>query len=402
MSRPAPPSRRGPLRTALLIAALLFAGAQARVGAPNSPSFEFEGPYGIRVLRGGTEIELSGTFSWAVPQNLENTLAQWPKVRVVHLDSPGGHVQPAFQVARIIQERRLDTYVARVCASACTLAFLAGERRWLGPNAIIGFHQAHAPGVAEGDRQGIALLEQAYNGYGLPESFIDHALRTEPTGLWVPTPAELKAANVVTDFAPDGTFALSGFGPDPDIAATERRLLTLPALAALAKIDPRWPKLLALWDRSVREGLPETEFRAAVLADLRAAYTRLLPLAPDAAVRGYARVLQRVLAMRPSVPADACWPLFDGAAAVGLPVVPTDVLVAHELALAHMLEEGSLAAAARATSQPRPPDAPSEVALPGRLGADCSALRDALSGAMARPDTAALRALLARLPSLAS
>src|SRR6185312_14291726 len=121
---------------------------------------EFDIPYGLRLVADGTVLELSGSFSWALPQNLEAVLAGAPGVRVVRLESPGGHVLPAFQAAMIIRQRGLDTYVGRYCASACTVAFLGGQRRWLGTDARLGFHQAHAPGVPP--EQANAILRDAY------------------------------------------------------------------------------------------------------------------------------------------------------------------------------------------------------------------------------------------------
>ena len=190
-----------PLAAALLAAMLLFtasAGADPLpvVHPPVSPTAEFEAPYALGIVAGGEMIEISGSFSRAMPQNLVAMLGRAPRVRTIRFDSPGGHVEPAMQIADIIRSRGLDTYVPRVCASACTVAFLAGKSRFLDTDARMGFHQARAPGVPPAYFD--PALRGAYSKSGVPTAFIDHVLRTPPAALWYPTQAELRAAGLVT------------------------------------------------------------------------------------------------------------------------------------------------------------------------------------------------------------
>jgi hypothetical protein len=170
-------------------------------------TYEFEGPYAIRVLHQGLELEFSGTLSWAVPQQFGIALAQAPNVRIVRLNSPGGHIKAAVEVADIIHARHLDTYVPQTCASACTIAFLAGNRRIVSASAKLGFHQAHGPGLSS--EQSNVLLEVAYQRFSLPSAFIAHVLRLPPWDLWTPDLAELRKVGIVTEVAPDGAFAAS-------------------------------------------------------------------------------------------------------------------------------------------------------------------------------------------------
>src|ERR1700722_12369788 len=151
-------------------------------------------------MPGGEAVEVSVIFSWAVPQNLMATLASAPGVRTVRLDSPGGYLQPALQAAEIIRARGLDTYVPRLCASACTVVFLAGKDRFLGPDARLGFHQAHAPGVPPAYFD--ALLRETYQKAGVPDGFIDHVLRTPPQSIWFPDQPMLRALRLTTGPVP--------------------------------------------------------------------------------------------------------------------------------------------------------------------------------------------------------
>jgi membrane-bound ClpP family serine protease len=120
----------------------LFPAGPARA----APTFEFEGPYAVRVLNQGLEIEIIGTFSWALPQQVNAALAEAPQARVVRLNSPGGHIKAALEIADMIRVRNLDTYVSRMCASACTIAFLAGHQRFATETARLGSTRRTGPG----------------------------------------------------------------------------------------------------------------------------------------------------------------------------------------------------------------------------------------------------------------
>jgi hypothetical protein len=223
------PARSSLPRTAFLIA-LLILGALTSAGADelptvyrgtSSPAAEFGAPYAIRVLQDGSVVEISGSFSWALPQNFMAILAQSPRVRTIRLESPGGFVQPAIAVANIIVARGLDTYVGRFCASACTLAFLGGQHRFIAPNARLGFHQAYAPNVPA--ERINPMMRQAYSVSGVPASFIDHVLRTPPRALWFPSQTELRDASIITG-PPPPALLLPEAAPAPEWADTIQQL----------------------------------------------------------------------------------------------------------------------------------------------------------------------------------
>jgi membrane-bound ClpP family serine protease len=184
------------------------AGGHTAAAAPLST--EFDTPFQVRVLPDATVVEISGSFSWALPQNLEAVLLSAPKVRVVHLESPGGHLLPAMQIASIIRQRGLDTYVGRFCASACTVAFLGGKQRWIAPDARLGFHQASAPGYPP--EQANAFLKQLYETFGVPAPFVARVLRIPQIEIWYPKQDELRANHFITDAPPGSVLAL---GNDP-------------------------------------------------------------------------------------------------------------------------------------------------------------------------------------------
>lgn len=81
---------------------------------------------------------------------------------VVILDSPGGLIYPALEIAKIILVKDFSTYVVDAsCASACGLIWLAGAPPILGKNGKVGFHGAYVPTSEinnEASRVGNALI----------------------------------------------------------------------------------------------------------------------------------------------------------------------------------------------------------------------------------------------------
>jgi len=263
------------------------------------------GVHGVRVLRDGTEIEVSGPLAWGLAQQLDAALAQAPHAHVVHLDSFGGRVGVALDIAGIIAVHQLDTYVEHVCASACTLAFLAGQQRWISEHGRLGFHSGTVAGTV--NRLAEAGFRQHYERYGLPADFLDHIFRTPPTNLWFPTRDELTNAHVITGLAADGRFAVSGFGPQPNLRETEQQLLRQPIYAALQRTDPDWPALMARWDWTVGRGEPITGFAAELRTHIARNMRRLLPVAPDGALRQFATIMLSETASIQQADPEACW-----------------------------------------------------------------------------------------------
>jgi hypothetical protein len=61
---------------------------------------------------------------------------------LVQLDSPGGYVPPMVAIGDRIHNTGFWTYVPNgaICTSACASIWLAGRKRFLGPNGRLGFH----------------------------------------------------------------------------------------------------------------------------------------------------------------------------------------------------------------------------------------------------------------------
>ena len=100
----------------------------------------------LRILNGGKEIEVSGGIDYGTATDLKVLLDATPAVETIDLNNVGGRVAEAEKLRDIVLARHLSTYTSTMCASACTVVFMAGQQRYLGANGKLGFHRSSFPG----------------------------------------------------------------------------------------------------------------------------------------------------------------------------------------------------------------------------------------------------------------
>ena len=131
-------------------------------------------------------------------------------VKTVTLQSPGGSVQDALAMGRLIRERKFATEVrgGQYCASSCPLVFAGGVTRHAGEKAAIGVHQVFAPAqpglstAADGmdNAQRIAATAQSYlRDMGVDLSVWVHAMQTPKDELYYFSREELLNLKLATD-----------------------------------------------------------------------------------------------------------------------------------------------------------------------------------------------------------
>lgn len=100
----------------------------------------------------------------------------------VQLNSPGGRLREGAMLAAAIRSGKLATLVGAdaVCASACFLAFAAGEPRFAAPGALIGVHKASENGGLETRASGAATraMAQFAKELGVPSSIVARMVAT--------------------------------------------------------------------------------------------------------------------------------------------------------------------------------------------------------------------------------
>jgi hypothetical protein len=141
-------------------------------------------------------LRISGEFTEGISEAVEQRLSANPAIRIVVFNSPGGNIEEALRVGRAIKDRGLATGVSNQCASACTFSFAAGRERILLAPGKLGFHGCRRMVWFSDCRNGTYVAYMVANG--VQRDFITRALSVSPERLWIPTPAELLAAHVIT------------------------------------------------------------------------------------------------------------------------------------------------------------------------------------------------------------
>jgi hypothetical protein len=135
-------------------------------------------------------------------------------VKTIVLHSPGGTVQDALAMGRLIRERKFATEVeaSAYCASSCPLVFAGGHERRAGERAAIGVHQvfaaANGPGSPLIGGDGMASAQrvsaecQRYlRDMGVDQQVWVHAMETPKDELFYFKPDELVSLKLATTAA---------------------------------------------------------------------------------------------------------------------------------------------------------------------------------------------------------
>jgi hypothetical protein len=241
--------------------------------------------YSIRVMRNGTEAEITGGFKYGLTDDFVKILNASRQIGVVHLDSLGGRIGEAIKLNSLIRQRKLDTYVSANCLSACTVAFAGGRKRVLRNGAKLGFHAPAFPGTSASELAEAAKDQKdIFAAAGFNEAFVDRALSTPSSELWEPSADVLLQAGAITASSDGSEYAVSGFGANPTKQHIGDQLTKwLPVLQALrVRFPDEYDGVVQAYYDSFVSGQTEDEAALAVRAKLVVTFATLRPLADDA------------------------------------------------------------------------------------------------------------------------
>lgn len=108
----------------------------------------------IRCHRQGEDFFLDGAVDAFLIHELKNSPEP---VKNLYLNSYGGQVQFAFEVAKYIRAQGINTFLraGAVCESACTLVFQAGKRRVADRHSELMYHGVRDPHLSQKHREEI-------------------------------------------------------------------------------------------------------------------------------------------------------------------------------------------------------------------------------------------------------
>jgi hypothetical protein len=138
---------------------------------------------------GGVIIQISGPITAgdadAFIDQVKQATAAGKAVENVQLNSTGGKLLEGVKLAGAIREGKIPTTVGQgaVCASACFLAFAAGDPKFADPGAQIGVHKASDKGGRETALSGVATVSMSHfaKDLGVPSPIIARMMVTPPT-----------------------------------------------------------------------------------------------------------------------------------------------------------------------------------------------------------------------------
>jgi hypothetical protein len=260
--------------------------------------------YSIRIMRNGTEAEITGGFKYGLTDDFLRIFRASPQIRVVHLNSIGGRIGEAEKLNKLIHDHGLSTYVSAQCVSACTVAFAGGRERWLLNGAILGFHAPAFPGMSDaGLAAAVTVQKDLFLAAGFDSDFISRALDTPNKDVWTPSSDELLRARAITAVSDGSNFAASGYGADvtrEDMAAKLTKVL--PVLGTIRELLPEDYASIVddCYGRYVN-GQPETKIIAATEGKLLSIMTAYRPLADDAVLVDLGKLFAERYALNPTV-----------------------------------------------------------------------------------------------------
>ncbi len=250
------------------------------------------GKYQVRLLRDGAELEIAGPIAFGLAHDVRRMLDTHPSIRIVHLNSRGGRVSEARRLRDLFASLGLTTYTSSGCLSACTIAYMGGQKRLIAPNAQLGFHQYSFPGTTDKDfRAEYDKDKRDWLARGFAKDFVDRAFATPSSDMWQPTHQELFRAGVLTGYPGSDDVAISGFGLR-DLGNIDAHLAEEPLFAALKSHEPGvYDQIVSEFRSGVRQGQSMAELRQKMIPLLQDVLTQRLPYASDSALRSFVALL---------------------------------------------------------------------------------------------------------------
>ena len=145
------------------------------------------------------EVMVQGLIGSNLPGDLAPLLregvVEQKEVEWIRIESQGGRIGPALEVARMIARMGLKTRVWDECSSACFLAFMAADVRALSRKGKIGLH-AYSPeiGLSWSARDHMERDRHRLLARGVSKAFLDKAFSTPSDDMWYPSFDELVEA----------------------------------------------------------------------------------------------------------------------------------------------------------------------------------------------------------------
>lgn len=246
----------------ILRACAVMCAPAAAIGQAQAPGAATSEPV---LVSGELTVELVDSFA--------TTLASRPDARELIINSPGGNVDAAIRLARLVRERHLEVKVRRVCGSVCALFVIpAASRVTFEGDAVPLFgqmvspqwftllgQQESQPGLSEEERARSSQLRAVMRRLLVDQDRFFRAIGADPTriyrlmNIWMETNRILRASERTTEnvgIVPDLRFFEQCLG----LTNMDWRALTVADSARLAHIG-RTPLAFVVGGKLYYEGV---------------------------------------------------------------------------------------------------------------------------------------------------
>jgi hypothetical protein len=261
-----------------------------------------------KVSTNGRALILHGALGAGSAAEVRRLLEAAPGVRIVMLDSPGGRIKEAEDLAALVSANGLDTYVEGHCESACTYVFLAGRDRAATPTANIGFHSPTFPGLDESAKRALLSRMQAvYREAGISQGFLDKIAATPAESMWYPNRKELIDNGVINRMSLGGEVASLTTRIAISKADMARAFREIPLAAAIERRFPGTIDQMAdALSRGRETGATDAELLSAVRQMIASHVPRLLAAANDEQLQEFFELTHAQLRAARTVSYEAC------------------------------------------------------------------------------------------------
>jgi hypothetical protein len=166
------------------------------------------GKYQVKVIDQGQTLVIEGHIGFGLRDEVRRKFETHPNISTVILNSLGGRTAEARNLRNLLFAHGIKKIKSeKYCASACTIAFMAGHTRILSNQAWMGFHQYIFPKYVENSvaTSQMEIDKKFLIGRNIAKKFVDRAYSTPNKDMWRPTKIQLLKARVITNVEINGS-----------------------------------------------------------------------------------------------------------------------------------------------------------------------------------------------------
>lgn len=150
-------------------------------------------------------LVVDGDFDYGLSKEVAKKLKQNQSIEVVLLNSDGGLLFEARELSELILLNSLNTYTVESCLSACTIAFISGQERYIHKDARLGFHQySIVSPTTRADKAALQSLvvdqqqdAKFFQKRGVDKAFTNYMYQYNSDDMWYPKTNILEYYGVV-------------------------------------------------------------------------------------------------------------------------------------------------------------------------------------------------------------